>query len=197
MDAVNTLGQRRAVQQRILPIIRAPLFWQLAALGTVSVASKVWLGAQSDPGSSIQDWGIVAPFVAVTLQGTTSMTPMGSSLIPVLNGMLFPLLLAVVLNLVGGVAGSVGMYYIWRRGERELQIRERLRALPPWARRFTRDDLSSLIIMRMLPWAGGNLANLIAGAHHVPLRVHILGVAIGSLPGSIIYASLGAGIISL
>ena len=66
-----------------------------------------------------------------------------------------------------------------------------------WARRYARDDLRSLVLLRLLPWAGGNLANLIAGARGVPLRTHLLAAALGSLPGSVIYALLGAGVVSL
>ncbi len=197
MDAVRHSNHRHTLRQVILPIMRTPFFWQLFTLLTMSVASKIWLGSQTDPGSAIRAWGFVAPLVVVLLQGSTAMTPMGSSLIPILNGMLFPLLLAVALNLVGAVLGGVGLYYVWRRGQRDFQIRQRLQALPPWARRFARDDLLSLIVMRYVPCVGCNLANLIAGSHRVPLPVHILSVVLGALPGSIIYASLGAGIIAL
>jgi uncharacterized membrane protein YdjX (TVP38/TMEM64 family) len=86
---------------------------------------------------------------------------------------------------------------MWRRGDRELHIHDRLHALPQWARRFVRSDLPSLIIMRMLPWAGSNLSTLLASAHRVPMRVHIVSVVVGSLPGSIIYALIGAGLVTL
>jgi uncharacterized membrane protein YdjX (TVP38/TMEM64 family) len=197
MDALQNYRQRHTVRQVVMPVIRAPFFWQLATLVTMSVASKVWLGSQADPGSTIRAWGIVAPFVVVLVQGSMAMTPMGSSVIPILNGMLFPLLLAVFLNLSGAVLGGVALYYVWRRGQHDFQIRERMQGLPPWARRFARADLRSLIVMRVVPCVGCNLANLIAGSHRVPLPVHILSIVIGALPGSIIYASLGAGIIAL
>jgi uncharacterized membrane protein YdjX (TVP38/TMEM64 family) len=51
--------------------------------------------------------------------------------------------------------------------------------------------------MRMLPWAGANISTFLAGTNHVPLRVHVVSVLVGSLPGSIIYALLGAGIVRL
>ncbi|MDH3216792.1 MAG: VTT domain-containing protein [Candidatus Krumholzibacteria bacterium] len=197
MDALQSYQQRHTVRQVVMPVIRAPFFWQLATLVTMSVASKVWLGSQADPGSAICASGIVAPFVVVLLQGSTAMTPVGSSVIPILNGMLFPLLLAVFLNLCGALLGGVGLYYVWRRGQHDFHICERIQSLPPWARRFARTDLRSLIVMRALPCVGCNVANFIAGSHRVPLPVHILSIVIGALPGSIIYASLGAGIIAL
>jgi uncharacterized membrane protein YdjX (TVP38/TMEM64 family) len=51
--------------------------------------------------------------------------------------------------------------------------------------------------MRMLPWAGANVSTFLAGTNQVPLRTQIASVLVGSLPGSILYALLGAGIVRL
>jgi uncharacterized membrane protein YdjX (TVP38/TMEM64 family) len=195
--AIQPMERRRTLSRKAAMLASAPLFWQVLALVVLSIGGRLWLGAHSNPGNTIRAAGMLAPLFVVVLQGATVMTPMGTSMIPTLNGMLFPLLLAVLLNLIGGLAGGIAMYYVWRRGDRDLHIQQRLQALPPWARRFARNDLLSLIIMRMLPWAGGNLSTFVAGAYRVPLRVHVASVIIGSLPGSIIYALLGAGIIAL
>jgi len=177
--------------------VRTPFFAQLMTLIAISIACKAWLGSHEHPGDTIRNAGFLGPLLVVALQGSTVATPMGTSMIPVVNGMLFPLLFAVILNLAGGLAGGVVMYYIWRRGDRDLNLRQRIGALPPSVRRFARTDLPSLIAMRMLPWAGGNLATFMAGAHRIPLHVHVASVVIGSLPGSVIYALVGAGIIAL
>ena len=124
-------------------------------------------------------------------------TPFGTSVIPLANGALFPLALAVACNLVGGVLGSTVMYLVWRRGNRELRIARAIDGLPRWARRYARGDLVSLVALRVLPWAGGNLANLLAGTRGVPLRVHVLAATLGSVPGSLLYALLGAGALGL
>ncbi|HEX5131709.1 MAG TPA: VTT domain-containing protein, partial [Candidatus Krumholzibacteria bacterium] len=130
-------------------------------------------------------------------QSVTMMTPLGTSMIPTLNGMLFPLALAVGMNLLGALAGGFILYYVWRQGGKQLQIQKRLDALPPWTRRFAKTDLLSLIILRMLPWAGSNYATFLAGVSRVPLHIHMASIIIGALPGSLIYALLGAGIIAL
>jgi len=190
-------ARRRNTLHGAARLVRAPFFWQLVALVLVSAGVRLWLGAQSDPGKTIRDLGFLAPLFVVALQGSTSMTPMGTSVIPTLNGMLFPVLLAMLLNVAGGLAGGIALYYVWRRGDRDLHLQKRLLEMPRWARRFARTDLVSLVIMRMLPWAGGNFATLLAGTCGVPLRIHVLGVVIGSLPGAVIYALLGAGIVAL
>jgi uncharacterized membrane protein YdjX (TVP38/TMEM64 family) len=189
--------QRRTLTQTLARVVRAPLTWQLLALVLLGIATKYWLGSQADAARRIRSTGSLAPLITVTLQCLTSMTPVGSSLIPTLNGMLFPVLAAMGLNLASGLVTGVALYYFWRRRERDLRIQQRLDSLPPWARRFARHDLRSLIIMRMLPWAGANISTFLAGTNEVPLRVHVVSVLVGSLPGSILYALLGAGIVRL
>jgi len=197
VNAIQHARQRRTIPQALARVVRAPLTWQLLALVLLGIATKYWLGSQDDAARTIRSMGALAPMVTVTLQCITSMTPVGSSLIPTLNGMLFPLMAAIVLNMAAGLVTGVALYYFWRRRERDLHIQKRLDSLPPWARRFARNDLLSLIIMRMLPWAGANVSSFLAGTYQVPLRVHVISVLVGSLPGSIIYALLGAGIVAL
>jgi uncharacterized membrane protein YdjX (TVP38/TMEM64 family) len=178
-------------------VLRTSFFWQLATLLSLAVASRLWLGAQEDPALALVRWGALAPLAAIVLQALTAVTPLGTSLLPIVNGAVFPLAVAMTCNMIGGVIGATVMYAIWRRGDRELQIARGLDRLPAWARRYARDDVLSLALLRLLPWAGGNLANLIAGARGVPLRNHVLAATLGSLPGSVIYALLGAGVVSL
>jgi uncharacterized membrane protein YdjX (TVP38/TMEM64 family) len=178
-------------------VLRTSFFWQLVTLLSLAVASRWWLGAQDDPELTLVQWGALAPLGAIILQALTAVTPVGTSMIPILNGAIFPLAVAIACNVIGGVLGATAMYGIWRRGDRELQIARGLERLPAWARRYARDDLLSLALLRLLPWAGANLANLIAGARGVPLRTHVLAATLGALPGSIIYALLGAGVVSL
>jgi len=197
MEATQTYGQRQVLRNVIKPLLQSPFFWQLTAVLGLGIVCRMWLGSQEDVGAVVSGWGLLAPVAIVALQGATAMTPLGSSLLPVVNGVLFPLLLAVLLNVAGGAVGGTVMYYVWRRGERDLQLRRRTDALPARVRRLARADMRSLILMRALPWAGGNLATFIAGTHRVPLRIHLLSMLVGSLPGSIIYALVGAGIVAL
>ena len=197
VNAIQHVRQRRTILQALARVVRAPLAWQLLLLVLLGLATKYWLGSRDDAARTVRSMGALAPLITVTLQCVTSMTPVGSSLIPTLNGMLFPVLFAMALNMAAGLITGVALYYFWRHRERDLHIQKRLDSLPPWARRFARNDLLSLIIMRMLPWAGANISTFLAGTYQVPLRVQVVSVLIGSLPGSIIYALLGAGIVAL
>jgi len=197
-EATSIQSVRQGKTWQVLArVARAPLAWQLAALVLIGLATRYWLGPREDAARTIRSMGALAPLITVTLQCVTSMTPVGSSLIPTLNGMLFPVLFAIALNMTSGLITGVILYYFWRHRERDLQLQKRLNSLPRWAQRFTRNDLLSLIVMRMLPWAGANVSTFLAGTTQVPLRVQVVSVLVGSLPGSIIYALLGAGIVAL
>lgn len=184
-----------ALGRTLVTVLRTSFFWQFVTLLSLGAASRRWLAAQENPETVLERWGSLAPLVAVALQTVTAATPFGTSVIPLANGAIFPLALAVACNLVGGVLGSTVMYLVWRRGDRELRIARALEGLPRWARRFACGDLASLVTLRVLPWAGGNLANLLAGTRGVPLRVHVLAATLGSVPGSLLYALLGAGVV--
>jgi len=197
-EATSIQNVRQGKTWQVLArVARAPLAWQLAALVLIGLAIRYWLGPREEAARTIRSMGALAPLITVTLQCVTSMTPVGSSLIPTLNGMLFPVLFAIALNMTSGLITGVILYYFWRHRERDLQLQKRLNSLPRWAQRFTRNDLLSLIVMRMLPWAGANVSTFLAGTTQVPLRVQVVSVLVGSLPGSIIYALLGAGIVAL
>lgn len=178
-------------------LVRTGLVWQLLALLTLGLTVRYWLHTQHDLAQTIRSLGILAPLLTVALQCATSMTPVGSSMIPTLNGMLFPVGVAIAVNMLAGLLTGVGMYYLWRHGERDIQLQRRLATLPRWAQRFARTDLVSLVVLRQLPWAGANVATLLAGSHGVPLRIHVASVLIGSIPGAVIYALLGARIVAL
>lgn len=179
------------------PVWRSGSAWQLLAIIALGLCVRAWMGAQDDPAATVAGWGILAPLLIVSLQAAMAATPFGTSVLPVLNGALFPLPLALLLNIAGGAVGSTIMYFVWRRGEADFELSRRIDGLPPGMRRLVRPELGSLILMRVLPWAGGNLAALVAGSARVHIRTHLLATIVGSLPGSLIYALVGAGIVAL
>ena len=197
MDAKNQTPAWAPSLRKLAAVPQTSFFWQLTTVVSLWLAARPYVPALGNPELLLERWGVFAPLAAVVLQALTVWTPLGTSLIPMINGALFPPALAVACSLVGGVLGSTMMYAVWQRGDRELQIARGLDRLPAWGRRFARGDLCSLLALRLLPWAGGNLANLFAGAYGIPLRTHLLATTLGSLPGSVLYPLLGAGLVSL
>lgn len=189
--------RRTPVLRALGALFRTTFFWQLAAMVAAGLAVRHFVTGEDGAELLLERWGILAPAAAVMLQTSMAALPLGSSLVSVANGAAFPLPLAFGCNITGAVLGAMVMYAVWRRGDRDLRIAEALDRLPVRARRFARGDFLSLVALRLLPWAGGNLANLLAGARGVPLHIHVMAAAAASLPGSLLYALLGAGVASL
>ena len=183
--------------ERVRRVLLSRFLWILLGLTALSLAANHWVEEEGGPREVLAHWGVWAPLVSFVVQTTTTMTPIGAVFISVINGVLFNLWVAIAINLSSGVVGGVIMYLVWRRGDHEFDIQARMAVLPRWFRRHRGDNLWFLVALRQFPWAGGGLADLIAGSHHVPLRTQTLSLVLGYLPGSIFYALLGAGILRL
>jgi uncharacterized membrane protein YdjX (TVP38/TMEM64 family) len=175
-------------------ILLSKFIWLFVGIVLAALAVHKWVDFEGGPRQVVERWGIWAPLISLLLQTITTMTPVGSLLLSVLNGALFGVGTAFLLNLASGILGGLGMYYLWRRGDHEFDIQSSMQALPMWFRRHAGDNVIFLILLRLLPWAGGSLADLIAGAHRVPVRTQFLSLLVGYIPGSLLYALLGAGL---
>lgn len=185
---------RRSIGRRI---VGSKFLWTVAILVALGLAANRWVELEGGPREAIRQWGVWGPIVAFVVQTITTMTPIGAVFLAVVNGALFGPQLGTAINLASGVVGGVMMYFVWKRGDHEFDIRDRMRHLPRWFQRHAGDNLLFLVALRLFPWAGGSLADLIAGSHHVPLRTQIASLVLGYFPGSVIYALLGAGLIGL
>lgn len=178
-------------------LILSRFLWILLVLIALGLSTNRWVEAEGGPRLAVQQWGVWAPLVSFTIQTITTMTPIGAVFIAVVNGILFKLWIAILINISSGVIGGIGMYFVWKRGDHEFDIQARMRLLPDWFKKNAGDNLLFLTVLRLVPWAGGSLADLIAGSHHVPLRTQVLSLVLGYLPGSVAYALLGAGLLKL
>ncbi len=185
------------MKERLLRLAMSKFVWVLFGLALLAFAIDEWVTVEGGPRAVVERWGIWAPLITLVIQTVTTMTPIGSMLISVLNGALFPFWTAFFVNLASGTLGGIAMYYLWRRGDHEFDIQSRMRLLPERVRRYAGDNLLFLVLLRFVPWAGGALADMIAGAHHVPLRTQALSLVIGYIPGSLLYALVGAGLLRL
>ena len=193
----RTISRGERLRRGFSVALRSRFVWILLGLVGLSLGLDHWVDSSGGAKAVVQRWGLWAPAVSFVVQTITTMTPVGAVFIAVVNGMLFPLWLAILINISSGVIGGIGMYFVWRRGDHEFDIQRHMRRLPPWVERIAGPRLRSLILLRLLPWAGGGLADLIAGARRVPLWVQVVSLVCGYLPGSVVYALMGAGLIAV
>ncbi|MEK0083602.1 TVP38/TMEM64 family protein [Benzoatithermus flavus] len=127
-----------------------------------------------------------AAAVAVSLPGAVFLTLAG--------GFLFGTWLGGLLTVAGATAGAVAVFLIARTAlGSALQDRA-----GPWLQRmeagFRADALSYLLVLRLVPLFPFWLVNLVPALLGVPLRTYTLATFLGIVPGSLVYASVGAGL---
>jgi uncharacterized membrane protein YdjX (TVP38/TMEM64 family) len=171
--------------------------WLLLGAVVLSLLAEKWVEAEGGLRTVVERWGIWGPLIGWVAKTVTSMTPIGAVVLPVAFGALFDPWTAILLNVTSGAVAGLATYWIWRRGDHEFDLQSRMRTLPKWFRVHQADRLLYLIALRQLPWAGGSLADLIAGAHRIPVRTQILSLLIGGVPGAVLYTMIGKGLLRL
>ena len=125
---------------------------------------------------------------------TTALSIPGALVLTLAGGFLFGTLWATCLVVVGATTGAVLLFLIARTA-----LGEPLRARAgPWltkmAEGFRADAFNYLLVLRLVPLFPFWLVNLVPALLGVPLSTFALATAIGIVPGSLVYASVGAGL---
>lgn len=125
---------------------------------------------------------------------TVALSVPGALILTLAGGFLFGTVLATALVVVGATLGAVLLFLIARTA-----LGEPLRARAgPWlakmAHGFNRDAFNYLLVLRLVPIFPFWLVNLVPALLGVRLSTFVLATAIGIVPGSLVYASVGAGL---
>ncbi|PZQ97169.1 MAG: hypothetical protein DI533_13550 [Cereibacter sphaeroides] len=130
-----------------------------------------------------------AAIVALSLPGALIMTLTGGFLFSVFPGALF--------NLVGATTGAVLVFLAARMGF-GAALNSRIAAgggAAAWLMAALREnELSVLLLMRLVPVVPFFLANLIAAALNVGIGRFVLTTFFGIMPGGLVYTWVGAGL---
>ncbi len=129
---------------------------------------------------------VYAVMVAFSIPGALVMT--------VAAGFLFGTLLGAASSVVGATLGGIAVFLVARTALGDL-LRDR--AGPAVARMragFQENALSYLLVLRLIPLFPFWLVNLVPAFLGVSLRVFVVGTALGIIPGSLVYASVGNGL---
>ncbi|MGI9383742.1 MAG: TVP38/TMEM64 family protein [Methyloligellaceae bacterium] len=135
----------------------------------------------------------VALFIAIYTVSTALSLP-GGAILSVTGGFLFGSIFGTSAVVVGATIGAVGIFLAARTA-----LGETLRAnAGPWLKKmedgFKENALSYLLVLRLVPLFPFFVVNLVPAVLGVPLRTYVLGTVIGIIPGSFVFASVGAGL---
>lgn len=189
--------RRGSTWRRLLPlVIVAGMIGMALALGLdeylnfealrANRAALLALVAERPALTALGFVAIYAAAVALSLPGALILTLAG--------GFLFGTALATVLVVIGATLGACAIFLIARSALGDL-----LRARAgPWLGRmeagFRRNALSYLLVLRLIPIFPFWLVNLVPAFLGVPLATFALATFVGIIPGSVVYASVGAGL---
>jgi uncharacterized membrane protein YdjX (TVP38/TMEM64 family) len=135
-------------------------------------------------------------FMAVYIVTVACSLP-GATVLSVTSGLLFGTVWGTAVVVVSATLGATGLFLIARTALGEsLQARA-----GTWRHAlevgFREHALSYLIVLRLVPIFPFFLVNLVPAFLGVPWPTFVLGTCVGIIPGSFVYASVGAGLGSI
>jgi uncharacterized membrane protein YdjX (TVP38/TMEM64 family) len=118
----------------------------------------------------------------------------GAAFLTIVGGFVFGTVIGTICTVLGATIGATAIFLLARTA-----IGEGLRARAgPSIRRleegFRKNALSYLLFLRLVPGFPFFIVNLVPAFLGVSLRVFVLGTALGIIPGTIIFSSVGAGL---
>jgi len=164
----------------------------LAFLAVFLVAEVFALPLLEDPASWLPGGGVLAGVAGVGLLTADVVLPVPSSLVMVVNGALFGVVIGAALSLLGGMGSALAGYGLGRVGGPPL-----LRSVCSEAERDRADllvrrwGLLAVAATRPVPLLAETVA-VVAGASCLgPVRTTVAAAA-GSLPGAVLYSVAGS-----
>jgi len=193
----GTARGRRSAWRRWLPLllllglsVAAYLALRSRDIGFHSFAEhRSWMMAEVERHGILAGLALFATYVAVTALSL----PLGSVL-TVFAGFLFGTLEATLWVVAGATVGSIAVFLAARSALRETMEARAGAWLRRMERGFREDALSYLLVLRLLPIFPFWMVNMVPALLGVPFRTYVLGTALGIVPGTLIFASLGNGL---
>lgn len=128
---------------------------------------------------------------------STALSLPGGAVLTVAAGFLFGTGLGTGLVVVGATLGAIGVFLIARSAIGNA-LRDRT---GPWLRKmeagFQENALSYLLVLRLIPLFPFFVVNIVPAFLGVSLRTYAIGTLVGIIPGSFVFASVGAGLGSI
>jgi uncharacterized membrane protein YdjX (TVP38/TMEM64 family) len=137
----------------------------------------------------------LAPFAFMLIYATAiGLSMPGGAILTMAGGFLFGLVPGTLYSVIAATLGATVVFLIARTA---LGDSLRQRAGPAMRRMeagFRENALNYLLFLRLIPVFPFWLVNLVSAFLGVPLRTYVLATAVGIVPGSLVYASVGNGL---
>ena len=138
---------------------------------------------------------VLAPFAFMLVYATAiGLSMPGGAILTMTGGFLFGVVAGTLYSVLAATLGATVVFLIARTA---LGDSLRQRAGPAMRRMeagFRENALNYLLFLRLIPVFPFWLVNLVSAFLGVPLRTYVLATAVGIIPGSLVYASVGNGL---
>jgi uncharacterized membrane protein YdjX (TVP38/TMEM64 family) len=191
----------------------APPAWKrLLPLAVVAVLAVAVFGLGLDKYLSFEQLrlhrGTLMAFVAsmpvkaallfiLAYAAATSLSLPGGAVLTLTGGFLFGMWVGTGLVVVGATLGATILFLV-ARSTLGAVLRDKA---GPWLQRmeagFKEDAFNYLLTLRLIPGFPFFVVNLVPAFLGVPLRTYIAATALGIIPGTFVFASIGAGLGSI
>lgn len=173
------------------PLLRLVALVALLVGAAVAVQASGWSGPEQLRGA-VEDAGPAGAVVFVVGYALLVLAPAPASLLTILGGALFGLVLGTVLVWVAATLGAVGGFLLGRRLGRPAVDRLTGGRLARADAVLGHHGLPAVLAVRLVPVLPFTPLNYAAGVVDLRTRDYLVGTALGILPGTAAYVAVGA-----
>lgn len=172
-------------------LVRVAAVLVLAAL-MIAVALEVGVPGRPALRAEVAGWGWWAPVAFAGLYGLVSLSPLPKTVFTLAAGAVFGVVAGVATVVAGAMLGAVAAFGLGRWLGRDAVRRIAGRRAGALDVRLARRGLWAVMFLRLVPVVPFTAVNYLAGCTSVRLRDFLLGTAVGILPATTAYVTVGA-----
>ncbi|WP_250926823.1 TVP38/TMEM64 family protein [Aporhodopirellula aestuarii] len=175
-------------------LLRSPVSYAILVLCFVGMWLVQWMSENEL--KQIRDvYGMGAIGILLPMHVAMALTPFPSDLFSIANGALYGVTVGTLLSWLGWWIAALLQFGLGRRARKDFELEQETEHIPNWLRSFPIDHPLYLICIRQVPWLGMHIGSFIPGAAGVRWKRFAWCSAIGTFPGSLLMAAIGAGIV--
>ena len=167
----------------------------IAGLLVASVFLWNWMMSIGGPEAFREAFGWFAPAITIPIHIVLAITPFPSDLMTIANGAVYGFSYGVLLSWFAWWLAAMLEFGLGYRARKDFDLERAMGKAPGWVQAIPVDHPIFLIGLRQIPWLGGHLTAFVPGAAGVKFSRYIWCSAIAVIPGSIVMAGIGAGLV--
>lgn len=141
--------------------------------------------------------GLAMLTIIFVYAAVTAISFPGAAVMTLLSGFILGTLYGGISVVIGATMGATIVFLVGRVAAGDVLARRGGETVVKLEAGFAENALSYLFILRLVPLFPFWLVNLAAAAFRVPIRHYVLATFFGIMPGTFVYASVGAGFSSI